>query len=606
MRFVISLIALLLLASGCYYNPGDVSGSASLSECLGVPATIGIGWKASEGSTIVAHQGTSGDDVVVIAGGPVQFDGRGGDDLICVNRTTAPTSPLLGVQPTVISGGGGNDTIVNFTNQALFTVAGGAGNDVCVGVPASSTTSCQTDPHPGTGSVVDSFGDVTPWDFLGVSQAQWEKVRPLAWNAVSTYHDVYAQPADCDEAEHSSWWTVGPDHRIYPSWHPHKIPGGCAFGHEHGFDPRLSPIYGESEGVPFGYANEVYAYEVPGAPRHEDHAGHKVVVQTGWEATFGNAANLGEPLTPAGITCNWLSKVHQGTWSADALAMNLHEYQLNLQCTGRSGSNGSGTDRALGETYVHVTELMHWGDPGELVRDCDPNVLVNWGGGSSHPSADVRPDFYNDGKREIACFDFWAFQAENHRDLWKPDGRIYIPQADGSLGASVAFSPYYAVFNPARAIDKTSNTMLESISMCFDAADNWIDAGDKCSALSPAIRAAAPGDRLQHVHSPFNGTVRGVAPKSVAIFNANPLANGPGQITVFCTSSIGEGSVPPPAAGCDPATSIEQRVGPGNNWDSGVMGAPIIAGSAVNGLVGSGNAREWFVYHPDEGVHAPN
>ena len=65
-------------------------------------------------------------------------------------------------------------------------------------------------------------------------------------------------PGDnCTQAIHDQYSTVGPDGKLYPTWHPPTDPAtGCSFGHEHGRDPRGSALYGVVGDIPFGYANE--------------------------------------------------------------------------------------------------------------------------------------------------------------------------------------------------------------------------------------------------------------------------------------------------------------------------------------------------------------
>src|ERR1041384_8418198 len=81
---------------------------------------------------------------------------------------------------------------------------------------------------------------------------------------------------DCTKAQHDAYSVVGPDHKLYPTWHPPVDPvTGCSFGHDHGRDPRGSALYAEVGPIPFGYANEQLDVYDPANPRHEDHFGHK-------------------------------------------------------------------------------------------------------------------------------------------------------------------------------------------------------------------------------------------------------------------------------------------------------------------------------------------
>src|SRR5262245_24780319 len=85
-------------------------------------------------------------------------------------------------------------------------------------------------------------------------------------------------PGDsCTIAQHNAWSTVGPDGKLYPTWHPPVDPvSGCSFGHEHGRDPHGSDLYASVGDLPLGYANEQLDIWDPSGKRHEDHVGHKI------------------------------------------------------------------------------------------------------------------------------------------------------------------------------------------------------------------------------------------------------------------------------------------------------------------------------------------
>ena len=90
-------------------------------------------------------------------------------------------------------------------------------------------------------------------------------------------------PGDtCPIAVHNSYSVVGPDGKLYPTWHPPVDPvTGCSFGHEHGRDPHGSNLYAEVGDIPFGYANEQLDTYDPNGMRHEDHVGHKIEWENG-------------------------------------------------------------------------------------------------------------------------------------------------------------------------------------------------------------------------------------------------------------------------------------------------------------------------------------
>lgn len=79
---------------------------------------------------------------------------------------------------------------------------------------------------------------------------------------------------DC-AALHDAITTTGPDGNRYPTWHP-SIVNGCAFGHEHGADPRASVA--DRTMPAFGYVSAL-------ADKAEPHVGFKVFM--------GNPAQTG-------------------------------------------------------------------------------------------------------------------------------------------------------------------------------------------------------------------------------------------------------------------------------------------------------------------------
>jgi len=140
-----------------------------------------------------------------------------------------------------------------------------------------------------------------------------------------------------------------------------------------------------------------------GAMRHEDHVGHKVVVQNDWFVVNGNPQHGDQPNTDVisrtNIQCDWLSKIHQGSHSKDALANNAHEYFLNLRCS--DGLN------------FRLKQLLPFG-PAELVTElCTNDQAFPTGVQSMSPV----PVFnYLDGKREFNCISHFLNQ-------WLPDAK---------------------------------------------------------------------------------------------------------------------------------------------------------------------------------------
>ena len=72
----------------------------------------------------------------------------------------------------------------------------------------------------------------------------------------------------CTKEQHDAYSVVGPDGKLYPTWHPPvDATTGCSFGHEHGRDPRGSDLYLIVGDMPLGVANEALETWDPANPR---------------------------------------------------------------------------------------------------------------------------------------------------------------------------------------------------------------------------------------------------------------------------------------------------------------------------------------------------
>lgn len=262
----------------------------------------------------------------------------------------------------------------------------------------------------------------------------------------------------CSAGLHDSYFVVGPDGHRYPTWHPpvvHDPSTGveCAFGHEHGRDPRGSALWHTRQvqrafyfdanrnglmdpdeeawaGLPFGYASargdEWFEAEGIATMRHEDHVGHKVEWANGEPDIASHAMSrdagggvwigqLGDGVMrrDTGMRCFFLSKVHQGTSTPDAFRHNLHEVMYfqdcrhvsdMAQCAG--AGLGSCPDTHPQNAQVSLTLLQPFGRSGGFTafrplcgeeRRLDPRDFVATG--HSAYSRDY-PDGL--GNREIA------------------------------------------------------------------------------------------------------------------------------------------------------------------------------------------------------------
>ena len=170
----------------------------------------------------------------------------------------------------------------------------------------------------------------------------------------------------CTPAIHDSYSTVGPDGLRYPTWHPPVDPAtGCTFGHEHGRDPSGSALFAEVGADPVRLRQraprgERLRHAPPRGPRRPQGRVGEPACRCG-SATRGTATFA--------ISCDVLTKLHQGTHSPDAFTNNMHEVVYHVRCT-----DG---------TAFSATLLTPIGTPGELVASCDRERHVTVGHGDA-------------------------------------------------------------------------------------------------------------------------------------------------------------------------------------------------------------------------------
>lgn len=451
-------------------------------------------------------------------------------------------------------------------------------------------------------------------------------------------------PGECSIATHDRYWVRARDGRVYRTWHPPAaidVESGepCNFGHEHGDDPRTSPLYHWAGGVPFGIVNRVAG--LAGLARHEDHFGHKVVVQNMWEAALGNPPGPDdEPVRPAGFHCYWLSKVHQGTHSGDALGNNMHEYQNSVICDDGFARQPD-ADRPLNTGSMHHTEnsvktLTFWGQPSwfKACQGLDREDVVGGGGVEPPDSADTNREIkcaregegwtFKDFPMEIAGpngYPDFAPRSAGIDELWKP--WMLLVDRDGHT--MFTSSAYYVVRNPIRLFNDGSLVAQRDVDG-DGSVDNWIptleaclgfDEGERfgqCATL-PEFPDSVPRTEWWRLPiSPFRGTVRVIHPKTVFVGNRT-------ERTEFCTDHLGQETSDDPAPDeggfptC-PDGQIYQRLAATQNlWneDSAAWGPDSIrdhiSGSTVNmrgPTQGAGYGHEWVRFFDAPGIHAPN
>lgn len=381
-------------------------------------------------------------------------------------------------------------------------------------VPAATAPAVPTSPADPTGPTASA--DPADGHHPGMDDKYSTAYRERNWTP--TEYDT------CTAELHASYNIVGPDGKIYPTWHPAQVTDPatgklCSFGHEHGADPATSDIYdwvvahlspehddggtghgtgvghsdGAEPGIPFGYASEalmMYGEEHEGmAMRHEDNAGHKIFVANDVQLIDENRDWLTVPgagATQEIVTCDFLIKQHQGSWSPDATSNNAHEAIYASRC-----SDG---------TEIISTTLSKFGNANEFHQNCGTlgpvatkgsKLPAGYGGSRQIPDAACVTAHATGSAASL-----WGMY-----ELWK--GENVISAADGTRLAH--FDPWFGLRNPSRYYDPANSTETSNgISRPVDLA--W---GEGAATTYPwsTVAASAPLD-WRDPASPFDGAQR--------------------------------------------------------------------------------------------------
>ena len=320
----------------------------------------------------------------------------------------------------------------------------------------------------------------------------------------------------------------------------------------------------------------------------------------------GNPQNGRQPYSDAirrtGISCDWLSKIHQGSWSRDALANNAHEYFLNLRCT-----DG---------VQIRLKQLVTFGPPELVTNICDNPAVgqadaLNYpdqtsqafpGGVASASGTQVTRPL--DGKREFSCIKNMRWK-DSLEELWKSDGVIEFPG-----GGFLNFSPYYVVLNPARYLDHqwaqrgAADGYVSSVDLCFDdnAAYRGLPMGF-CDAVPADLAQLSSELRQKDIRNPMNGTRRVIHPKSIVMYTANEAGGDP--VITFCTNRLGRNARIAEAGSCTEG-EIEQLVSRSDRRQWGWNGSDVNAISDGDQLRGAGYLNEWVRDFNGAGIRFPN
>jgi len=306
----------------------------------------------------------------------------------------------------------------------------------------------------------------------------------------------------CSREIHDRYSAVGPDGYLYPTWHPPiDRATGCRFGHEHGRDPRGSDLFEEVGPIPFGYANQALDTFDPFTSRHEDHVGHKVE----WENDVRLAYNGGAGAVLE-VTCDVLTKLHQGTHSKDAFTNNLHELVYHIRC-----NDG---------TAMSVTLMAAIGKPGEFVSSCDRERHITVG-----PASPVNSPT-GGGKRAIpdrACVErhilLQGGQRSNFQSGLRESWEISAAVRNERGQTLASFDPYYQVLFPSRYYDPSMpGGVGRPIDLCYEITASGARAeGGECEEST--ANGALGGITYDDPRSAFNGVERFVDINSNRIQN---------------------------------------------------------------------------------------
>jgi hypothetical protein len=388
-------------------------------------------------------------------------------------------------------------------------------------------------------------------------------------NATGEYSTAFGRwqpgPFDtCTAAQHDRYSTVGPVGVLYPTWHPPVEPeGGCSYGHDHGRDPRGSDLSSEVGPIPFGFANEALVAYDPNTVRHEDHVGHKIEWENDVEMRFNDAVSQ----SLFRVTCDVLTKLHQGTHSKDAYTNNLHELAYHIRC-----SDGTG---------MSVTIMAAIGEPGEFVSSCDgrhiqagpPNPLGSPSGGGKRIIADrqcvVEHVLVPDGERS-------SFSS-GLRESWQVSQSI---RTEG--GHRLAhINPYFQVLFPSRYFDPVAvDGVARPMDLCYEVEPNGDQTRDSICEEVTADRSIL-GITYDDPRTAFDGAQRFVD------INSNSVTNADGP-DVWYTDPFGHHARVEPFTG-----SIRQFIARIDN-ERGI------------GLSGPNIGRERDYGDRSSGVHPPN
>lgn len=341
----------------------------------------------------------------------------------------------------------------------------------------------------------------------------------------------------CEKWLHDAHWTFGPDDKAYSTWHPpvYEFADGrlCRFGHEHGQDQRQSRLYQTVGPIPFGYVNEQLSPQDPNSQRNEDHFGHKIALFNGIKEIVATASGEG----PGSMECDILFKLHQGTYSPDALKNNTHERFLNYKCP-----NG---------LEVRYKVLQPFGMPNTFLVESSNQFsqLINTSGAfpANQPSgasrrivpaiASMTADISQNGiTQRFAdncdnCTGTTSYQSElrgigitdpyyvstYNNETWQGGPTHNVFNSQNQQLFKFEGGPYWNLMSSSRYYDPASGTLTSrQIDLCYQTSSLIYLSADCRLARSRGGSTAVAWDSPK---SPFNGAIRANETNFVTLYN---------------------------------------------------------------------------------------
>lgn len=378
------------------------------------------------------------------------------------------------------------------------------------------------------GQLDPRFANLPEYVALAPAAPQAEETG-YAW----TYDKWTPPPAlvnACSTDVHNWYSAVADDGLRYPTWHPPTDPSGCHFGHSHGMNPRLSPLYKEMGEVYLGYVAEQMSKQDIVMHRHEAHEGYKI---TWAHQDYQPVKFLGFPSGPT-LSCDLMSVIHMGTFNPDAFTNNQHEQHFRTFCL----------NTKTGElaTRDHVKLMSIIGNPGSFHPTCGgvkPKDLFFVGPAvpSDSPATNPLADAASLGLRRIPTSDCLIKPRLNAGqdllEVWQTGNGLEGP--DGKIVIQPHW--YWFASTMSRFFDKRTGAMGKSLNVCYekDVAGKYIVISNPCVDARRAMPNGPFAGVVCHPQNPFDGD-------TITIRFTTLIKNNPSGPEVFYSNVHGRNS----------------------------------------------------------------